>query len=148
MLSERQILSLKLACPGTCLLAFVCCPAPITVYSRLSGSVEGFFKKDFFHLLLSFLLACPSPAPPPAPTFSDNSALGFSEAGKTVWKPCRPGCEAPVFRAPAAQGVYRDHGSGLRTLQVVLGGSPPSSALSASELRSQAVGRSFCLSLT
>lgn len=70
LLSERQILSLKLTRPGTCLLAFVCRPAPITVYFGLSSSVKGFWLCGVFFfflivfrvLLLSSLLCLPPPA--------------------------------------------------------------------------------------
>lgn len=52
LLSERQILSLKLTRPGICLLAFVCRPAPITVYFGLSSSVKGFWLCVFFFFKL------------------------------------------------------------------------------------------------
>lgn len=64
LLRERQILSLKLTRPGTCLLAFICRPAPITVYFGLSSSVTGFWLCGFVLivsrvLLLSSLLCLP-----------------------------------------------------------------------------------------
>lgn len=62
MLSERQILSLKLARPGTCLLAFVCCPAPCTPGYRVLS--KGFFKKTFS---ISFFLSSLRAPPPPLP---------------------------------------------------------------------------------
>lgn len=82
LLSERQILSLKLTRPGTCLLAFVCRPAPITVYFGLSSSVKGFWLCVFFFLNC---FPCPSPFLPPlpaSPCYYCHSGLGFKEIGK------------------------------------------------------------------
>lgn len=111
MLSERQILSLKLTCPGTSLLAFVCCPALITVYSRLPGSVEGFFFLfNCFPSLSPFLP--PLPAPHSHLLGKGSSGLGFGEARRArLGRLLVLDVKLPVFKTPAALGVTHDHGA-------------------------------------
>ena len=138
MLSEKQILSLKLTRPGTCLLAFVCRPAPITMYFGLSSSVKGW---GFFVFWLFFFFYC-FPSPPflrPLPTFlpvTVTSGLGFKGMGIAGCGRCIVlVMKLSIFRAPTGLGTAQFPERRLRGEGVVSPpggpcGAPPSSALS------------------